>query len=69
MRTIPTTVWNGKDMYTSREAEADYFHMYQTLIGDTSTATRAALASGLRRLKRCSSSVTCKNTALCGLVS
>ena len=35
MKTIPCTVWNGKDLVTYSEAEADYWHMYQTLIGDT----------------------------------
>lgn len=35
MATLPTTVWNGKDLVTYTEAEADYFHMYQTLVGDT----------------------------------
>lgn len=36
MRTIPTTVWNGKDLLNITVGQADYFHMYQTLIGDTS---------------------------------
>jgi DNA polymerase-1 len=34
MKTIPTQVWDGKDLVTISEAEADYRHMYQTLIGD-----------------------------------
>lgn len=36
MRTIPVSVWNGKDMFDVTPADADRFHMYQTLIGDTS---------------------------------
>jgi 5'-3' exonuclease len=36
MRTIPTTVWNGKDMFFVDEAEANRRHLYQTLCGDTS---------------------------------
>lgn len=36
MKTIPTTVWNGKDLASYSETEANYWHMYQTLIGDTS---------------------------------
>lgn len=36
MRTIPATVWNGKDLVHVTEAEADRFHLYQALIGDTS---------------------------------
>jgi DNA polymerase-1 len=35
MKTIPTTVWNGKDLLHVTEDEADYNHMYQTLIGDS----------------------------------
>lgn len=34
MKTIPTTVWNGKELMHVTEAEADYNHLYQTLIGD-----------------------------------
>lgn len=36
MKTIPTTVWDGKDLQTISPAWADYNHLYQTLIGDTS---------------------------------
>lgn len=36
MKTIPTTVWNGKDLLHVSTEEADRFHLYQTLIGDTS---------------------------------
>ena len=35
MRTIPATIWNGKDLLHIKEAEADRFYLYQTLIGDT----------------------------------
>jgi 5'-3' exonuclease len=35
MKTIPATVWNGKDLLHVSEAEADYNHLYQTLIGDS----------------------------------
>ncbi len=34
MRTIPATIWNGKDLLTVSEAEADHWHLTQTLIGD-----------------------------------
>jgi DNA polymerase-1 len=36
MKTIPGTVWTGKDLLTITPIEADYWHMYQTLVGDTS---------------------------------
>lgn len=35
MKTIPATIWDGKDVVVQSEAEADRFHMYQTLVGDT----------------------------------
>jgi 5'-3' exonuclease len=34
MKTIPAHVWDGKDLIVVSEAEADYKHLYQTLIGD-----------------------------------
>lgn len=36
MKTIPATVWDGENLITYTEAEADYWHMYQTLVGDSS---------------------------------
>lgn len=46
MKTIPTTVWNGKDLVTYSEKEADYWHMYQTLVGDTSDGYKGCPAIG-----------------------
>lgn len=36
MQTIPANVWRQGDLVNVSEAEADYFHLYQTLVGDTS---------------------------------
>lgn len=36
MKTIPSEVWDGKELITISEEEANYRHLYQTLIGDTS---------------------------------
>jgi DNA polymerase-1 len=36
MKTIPTTVWDGKDLIKITEREANYWHLYQTLVGDSS---------------------------------
>lgn len=36
MKTIPTTIWTGKDLLHISDGAADYNHMYQTLIGDVS---------------------------------
>lgn len=49
MRTIPTTVWNGKDTYHVTPVEADYFHMYQTLIGDTSDGYKGCPGVGPKK--------------------
>jgi 5'-3' exonuclease len=46
MKTIPVTIWNGKDLVTYDEAEADYWHMYQTLVGDTSDGYKGCPAIG-----------------------
>jgi DNA polymerase-1 len=34
LQTIPTQVWRKGDLVTITEAEADYYHMFQTLVGD-----------------------------------
>jgi len=34
MKTIPGKLWDGVKFHNVTEQEADYFHMYQTLIGD-----------------------------------
>jgi hypothetical protein len=36
MRTIPADVWNGEHLLQVTPEEADRFHLYQTLIGDSS---------------------------------
>jgi DNA polymerase I len=46
MKTIPTTVWNGKDLLHITEAEADYNHMYQTLMGDITDSVKGCPGVG-----------------------
>ncbi|WP_316235037.1 MULTISPECIES: hypothetical protein [unclassified Bradyrhizobium] len=36
MQTIPAHVWRQGDLVHVDETEADYYHMFQTLVGDTS---------------------------------
>lgn len=36
MKTIPGKLWDGSKFMRVSEADADYWHFYQTLIGDTS---------------------------------
>lgn len=49
MRSIPTTVWDGKDLHRVSEREADYFHLYQTLIGDTSDGYKGCPGIGPKK--------------------
>jgi DNA polymerase-1 len=36
MQTIPTQVWRQGELVTISEDQADYYHLFQTLVGDTS---------------------------------
>jgi len=36
MKTIPGKLWTGGQFHNVTEEEADYYHLYQTLVGDTS---------------------------------
>jgi 5'-3' exonuclease len=36
MRTVPCMLWDDKELTKITEAEADYRHLYQTLVGDAS---------------------------------
>jgi DNA polymerase-1 len=36
MQTIPTSVWRQGELVNVTEEMADYYHMFQTLVGDTS---------------------------------
>ena len=49
MRTVPSTIWNGEDLVKVSEAEANYFHLYQTLIGDTSDGYKGCPGIGPKK--------------------
>jgi 5'-3' exonuclease len=49
MKSIPTTVWDGQDLHVISEAQADYWHMYQTLIGDTSDGYKGCPGIGPKK--------------------
>ena len=46
MKSIPTSVWDGKDMFHVTPAEADYAHLYQTIVGDTSDGYKGCPGCG-----------------------
>jgi 5'-3' exonuclease len=49
MKSIPGAVWDGKDLVHVSEAEADYYHLYQTLIGDTSDGYKGCPGIGPKK--------------------
>jgi 5'-3' exonuclease len=52
MRTIPTKVWTGDKFYNVSEVEADYFHLYQTLVGDTSDGYKGCPGIGPKKAEK-----------------
>lgn len=66
MKTIPTTVWNGKDLVTYSEVDADYWHMYQTLVGDTSDGYKGCPAIGKVKAEKLLQAAIDANAHLCG---
>jgi 5'-3' exonuclease len=49
MKTVPSTVWDGVDLTTYSEAEADYWHLYQTLVGDSSDGYKGCPGIGPKK--------------------
>ncbi len=52
MRTIPTKVWNGSQFFNVTQEEADYFHLYQTLIGDASDGYKGCPGVGPKKAEK-----------------
>lgn len=46
MKTIPGALWAGKDLLHVTEYEADYNHLYQTLIGDSTDGVKGCPGVG-----------------------
>lgn len=46
LKTIPGTLWTGKDLLHISEAEADYNHLYQTLVGDATDGVKGCPGVG-----------------------
>lgn len=49
MKSIPTTIWDGCDLLTQTQEDADRFHLYQTLIGDTSDGYKGCPGMGPKK--------------------
>lgn len=52
MKTIPGQVWNGVDKLFVTENEADYNHIYQTLIGDNSDGYKGCPGVGPKKAEK-----------------
>lgn len=52
MKTIPATVWDGRDLIETGEHAADFFHMYQTLVGDTSDGYKGCPGVGPKKAEK-----------------
>lgn len=61
MQTIPTAVWRQGDLVHVSESEADYYHLFQTLVGDTSDGYKGCPGIGKVKAEK-----MLKDTALWG---
>jgi DNA polymerase-1 len=46
MKTVPAKIWTGRDFSNVSEAEANYWHMFQTLTGDTTDGYKGCPGMG-----------------------
>src|SRR6187455_1246070 len=49
MKQIPGKLWNGREFKNISETDADYFHLYQTLTGDTSDGYKGCPGIGPKK--------------------
>jgi 5'-3' exonuclease len=49
MKTIPSTIWNGKDLMKIDRATADWWFFYQVLVGDTADGYPGAPGIGPKK--------------------
>lgn len=52
MKTIPGKLWNGKTFTAITELGADYWHLYQTLVGDTSDGYKGCPGVGPKKAEK-----------------
>lgn len=49
MKTVPSKLWDGGKFHVIGEDEADYWHMYQTLVGDTTDGYKGCPGIGPKK--------------------
>lgn len=52
MQTIPGKLWDGSRFYNVTETQADYFHLYQTLVGDSSDGYKGCPGIGPKKAEQ-----------------
>jgi DNA polymerase-1 len=52
MKGLPATVWDGKDIHVIHPSQAEYFHMYQTLVGDAADGYKGCPGVGRVKAER-----------------
>lgn len=52
MKTIPGMLWDGYKFYNITEEQADYFHLYQTLVGDTADGYKGCPGIGPKKAEK-----------------
>jgi 5'-3' exonuclease len=52
MRSIPGKLWDGSKFHVISKAEADYFHLWQTLVGDASDGYKGCPGIGPKKAEK-----------------
>jgi hypothetical protein len=52
MKSIPGKLWDGSKFHVISKAEADYFHLWQTLVGDASDGYKGCPGIGPKRAEK-----------------
>ena len=52
MKTIPGKLWDGSTFHVITEAGADYYHMYQTLVGDAADGYKGCPGIGPKKAEK-----------------
>jgi DNA polymerase-1 len=58
MQTIPTSVWRQGELINVTEEMADYYHMFQTLVGDTSDGYKGCPGVGKVKAEKLLTGIT-----------
>jgi DNA polymerase-1 len=69
MMQIPGKLWDGKDLHVITETGGDYWHMYQTLVGDTTDGYKGCPGIGPAKAQKLLQEAIDSNAHLSGTVA